>query len=136
MVATGLVRAGATVMIASRKGEDCVRVAGELNAQGGAGRSEGFAGDVSSEADAEEVPLGREQHLRAELTLSIDANDPRARIATDETRHPRQCLHENLGHRLSAQVALGQDEDRPSGRYGRGLLAGTVAQVPVLRDGR
>ncbi|TGQ20551.1 SDR family NAD(P)-dependent oxidoreductase, partial [Mesorhizobium sp. M00.F.Ca.ET.216.01.1.1] len=50
MVATGLVRAGATVMIASRKGEDCIRVAGELNALGGSGRAEGFAGDVSSEA--------------------------------------------------------------------------------------
>ncbi|RUU13193.1 SDR family oxidoreductase [Mesorhizobium sp. USDA-HM6] len=49
MVATALVRAGATVMIASRKGEDCVRVASELNAQGGDGRAEGFAGDVSSE---------------------------------------------------------------------------------------
>ncbi|TIS10031.1 MAG: SDR family NAD(P)-dependent oxidoreductase, partial [Mesorhizobium sp.] len=35
MVATGLVQAGATVMIASRKGEDCVRVADEMNAQGG-----------------------------------------------------------------------------------------------------
>ncbi|TIL35313.1 MAG: SDR family oxidoreductase [Mesorhizobium sp.] len=50
MAATALVRAGATVMIASRKGEDCVRVAGELNALGGTGRAEGFAGDVSSEA--------------------------------------------------------------------------------------
>ncbi|TIM59806.1 MAG: SDR family NAD(P)-dependent oxidoreductase, partial [Mesorhizobium sp.] len=50
MVATGLVQAGATVMIASRKGEDCVRVADEINAQGGSGRTEGFAGDVSSEA--------------------------------------------------------------------------------------
>src|SRR5689334_8152765 len=50
MVATALVRAGATVMIASRKGEDCVRVASELNALGSSGRAEGFAGDVSSEA--------------------------------------------------------------------------------------
>lgn len=49
MAATALVRAGATVMIASRKGEDCIRVAGELNGLGGSGRAEGFAGDVSSE---------------------------------------------------------------------------------------
>ncbi|MES0035581.1 SDR family oxidoreductase [Mesorhizobium sp. M0046] len=50
MAATALVRAGAVVMIASRKGEDCVRVAGELNSFGASGRAEGFAGDVSSEA--------------------------------------------------------------------------------------
>lgn len=50
MVATALVEAGASVTIASRKGEDCVRVAGELNALGAAGRAEGFGGDLSSEA--------------------------------------------------------------------------------------
>ena len=59
MVATGLVMGGANVMIASRKGADCERVADELNALGGPGRAEGFAGDVGSEAGvaalAEEV---------------------------------------------------------------------------------
>jgi NAD(P)-dependent dehydrogenase (short-subunit alcohol dehydrogenase family) len=49
MIATGLVKAGATVLISSRKGADCERVATELNALG-AGKAEGFAGDVSSEA--------------------------------------------------------------------------------------
>ncbi len=49
MAATGLVMGGATVLIASRKGADCARVAGELNALGGSGRAEGFAGDVGSE---------------------------------------------------------------------------------------
>lgn len=50
MAATALVKAGADVMIASRKGADCERVAGELNALGGPGKATGFAGDVSSEA--------------------------------------------------------------------------------------
>lgn len=50
MAAAALVQGGATVMIASRKGEDCVRVANELNALGASGQAEGFAGDVSSEA--------------------------------------------------------------------------------------
>ena len=54
MVATPLVRAGADVMIASRKGPECERVAAELNAlaqaEGSGGRATGFAGDVSSEA--------------------------------------------------------------------------------------
>lgn len=49
MAATALVRAGADVLIASRKGEDCQRVAEELSAMGG-GKATGFAGDVSSEA--------------------------------------------------------------------------------------
>src|SRR5690606_14582149 len=49
MAASALVMAGATVMIASRKGEDCARSAEEINALGGSGKAEGFAGDVSSE---------------------------------------------------------------------------------------
>jgi NAD(P)-dependent dehydrogenase (short-subunit alcohol dehydrogenase family) len=49
MVATALVEAGATVMIASRKGEDCERVAEELNALNAPGRAEGMTGDVSTE---------------------------------------------------------------------------------------
>jgi len=49
MIATALVKAGANVLIASRKGADCERVAAELNALG-AGKAVGFAADVSSEA--------------------------------------------------------------------------------------
>lgn len=50
MAATALAQAGASVMIASRKGEDCARVAGELNALDAAGSAEGFGGDVATEA--------------------------------------------------------------------------------------
>ena len=53
MAATGLVMGGARVLIASRKGEDCARVAAELNASGGPGSAEGFAGDVSTEGGVE-----------------------------------------------------------------------------------
>ena len=49
MIATGLVQGGARVLIASRKGEDCVAVAEEINALGGEGTAEGFAGDVGTE---------------------------------------------------------------------------------------
>jgi NAD(P)-dependent dehydrogenase (short-subunit alcohol dehydrogenase family) len=48
MIATALVHAGARVMIASRKGLDCVQVADEINALGAPGRAEGFAGDVGT----------------------------------------------------------------------------------------
>lgn len=49
MAATALVQAGAHVLIASRKGADCERVAGELNALGATGSAVGFGGDVSTE---------------------------------------------------------------------------------------
>ena len=49
MAATALVQAGARVLIASRKGEDCARAAADMNGLGGPGQAEGFAGDVSSE---------------------------------------------------------------------------------------
>ncbi len=49
MVATALVEAGARVLIASRKGEACEKVAGELNALEANGTAEGFAADLSTE---------------------------------------------------------------------------------------
>lgn len=49
MATTGLVHSGARVMIASRKGEDCRKVAEELNALDAPGSAEGFAGDVGTE---------------------------------------------------------------------------------------
>jgi NAD(P)-dependent dehydrogenase (short-subunit alcohol dehydrogenase family) len=49
MAAEALVRAGATVLLASRKGEACETVAEELNALGASGKAIGFAGDVGSE---------------------------------------------------------------------------------------
>lgn len=50
MAATALVSAGATVLMASRKGDACEAVAAELNAMGAPGKAIGFAGDVGTEA--------------------------------------------------------------------------------------
>jgi NAD(P)-dependent dehydrogenase (short-subunit alcohol dehydrogenase family) len=49
MAATALVMGGARVFLASRKGDACAAVAEEINAMGGPGKAEGFAGDVGSE---------------------------------------------------------------------------------------
>ncbi len=49
MAAEALMRAGARVLIASRKGEACVAAAAELNAIDAPGTVEGFAGDVGTE---------------------------------------------------------------------------------------
>lgn len=48
MAAEALVRAGARVLIASRKGDACAEVAAELNALDAPGSAEGFAGDIGS----------------------------------------------------------------------------------------
>lgn len=48
MAAEALVRAGARVLIASRKADACEAVAAELNALDAPGRAEGFGGDVAT----------------------------------------------------------------------------------------
>jgi NAD(P)-dependent dehydrogenase (short-subunit alcohol dehydrogenase family) len=48
MAASALAAAGANVMIASRKGADCEKVAGQIAASGAAGAITGFAGDVGT----------------------------------------------------------------------------------------
>ena len=48
MIAEGMAHGGARVLIASRKGADCERVAEEINAEGPRGSVEGWGGDVSS----------------------------------------------------------------------------------------
>ena len=48
MAAEALVRAGARVLIASRKAEACEAVAAELNAMDAPGHAEGFGGDVAT----------------------------------------------------------------------------------------
>jgi NAD(P)-dependent dehydrogenase (short-subunit alcohol dehydrogenase family) len=49
MASIGLMRAGASVLIASRKGDMCIAAAAELNALGLPGSATGFGGDVSTE---------------------------------------------------------------------------------------
>lgn len=48
MAAEAMVRAGARVLIASRKGDACVAVAEELNAMDAPGSAEGFAADIGT----------------------------------------------------------------------------------------
>ncbi len=49
MTASALKQAGADVLIASRKAEDCEKAAEEMNELAGKGKVQGFGGDVSSE---------------------------------------------------------------------------------------
>lgn len=66
MAATGLVAAGARVLIASRKGDACAAVSAEINAMGFRGSAEGFSGDVGTEtgiADLVAAVRARTDHL-------------------------------------------------------------------------
>jgi NAD(P)-dependent dehydrogenase (short-subunit alcohol dehydrogenase family) len=69
MIATALVRAGANVMIASRKGADCEAVAAELNKlakkEKSGGKAEGFAGNVATEQGV--ADLAAEVRARGDL---------------------------------------------------------------------
>ena len=73
MCAEALVQAGARVLIASRKGEACERVATELNALGAPGSCEGFAGDVGTEEGV--LALAAEVKRRAGGRLDILVNN-------------------------------------------------------------
>ncbi|WP_305984984.1 SDR family oxidoreductase [Roseibium sp. MMSF_3544] len=55
MAAEGLVAAGATVFIASRKEDACRAAADELDDAGYSGRAEGFGGDVATEEGIEKL---------------------------------------------------------------------------------
>jgi NAD(P)-dependent dehydrogenase (short-subunit alcohol dehydrogenase family) len=55
MASIGLMRAGARVLIASRKGDLCVAAAAELNALGLPGSAVGFGGDVGTEEGVMEL---------------------------------------------------------------------------------
>ncbi|MBK0328467.1 SDR family oxidoreductase [Rhodobacteraceae bacterium F11138] len=55
MAAEALMRAGARVLIASRKGDACAAVAEQLNAMDAPGTVEGFAGDVGTQAGVDDL---------------------------------------------------------------------------------
>lgn len=72
MAAEGLVRAGARVLIASRKGEACEAVAAELNALDAPGQAIGFAGDVGTEGGVDALVSQVKSHTE---TLDILMNN-------------------------------------------------------------
>ncbi|MFK7876288.1 MAG: SDR family NAD(P)-dependent oxidoreductase [Paracoccaceae bacterium] len=62
MAAESLVRAGAIVLMASRKGDACKAVAAELNALGASGTAIGFAGDVSTQEGVDALVAAVKTH--------------------------------------------------------------------------
>lgn len=88
MMAEALVRAGARVMICSRKAEHCEAVAAELNALGAAGTAEGFGADLSSE---EGVNAASAVVFERTDKLHILANNAGATWGSDYENFPRSA---------------------------------------------
>ncbi len=72
MAAEALVRAGATVLMASRKPGACEAVAAELNALGASGKAIGFVGDVGSSDSIDALVAEVKNHTQ---TLDILMNN-------------------------------------------------------------
>ena len=72
MAATGLMMAGAHVLIASRKEDACFAVAEQLNSMDAPGSAEGFAGDVGTEDGIEALAKGTTERTN---TLHILMNN-------------------------------------------------------------
>ena len=94
MCSEALVRAGARVMIASRKGSTCEAVAAELNALGAEGQAEGFAGDVGTEAGV------------AALAAEVKSRTPRLDILVPQ--FAEQLFVDVGSHDLAASLGEGQ----------------------------
>ena len=107
MIATALAHGGARVLIASRKGEDCARVADEINAEGPAGKVEGFAGDVGS---AEGVQALVEEVTARTDTLNILFNNAGVTWGAPLGKHPRhsfdKVMNVNVGGLFDLTQAL------------------------------
>lgn len=106
MVATGLVRAGARVLIASRKGADCARVADEINALGGAGTAEGFAGDVSTEEGL--AALVAEVRQRTDM-LNILVNNAGVSWGAEFEEFPHSAWQKVMNVNVAALFTLTRD---------------------------
>ena len=71
MIAEAFVRAGARVLIASRKGSACEQAAAELNSLGATGYAEGFSGDIATaEGVAALVEIVRARTTRLDVLVN------------------------------------------------------------------
>lgn len=133
MVATGLVRGGARVLIASRKGADCARAADEINALGGAGTAEGFAGDVSTEEGLAALVASVKERT---ATLDILVNNAGVSWGADFEEFPFSAWQKVMNVNVAALFTLTRDltpmlaasgsVDDPSRVINLGSVMGTV----------
>lgn len=105
MAAEALVRAGARVLIASRKGAACEAVAAELNALDATGSAEGFAGDVGTEEGID--ALVAEVKARTQ-TLDILMNNSGATWGAPLGQFPHRAWAKVMGVNVAGLFDLTQ----------------------------
>ena len=106
MIATALVHGGADVMICSRKGEACEKVAEELNALDAPGSARGFGADVSSQESCEalvEAVRGRTDKLH------ILVNNAGVTWGEPYESHPRKAWDRIMPVNVTALFELTRD---------------------------
>jgi NAD(P)-dependent dehydrogenase (short-subunit alcohol dehydrogenase family) len=106
MMAEAMVRSGATVMIASRKGEACEAVAEQLNTLGASGSAEGFAGDLSSQEGL--ANLVEEVKSRTDK-LHILANNAGATWGEEFEKFPRMAWDKIMNVNVTSIFELTRD---------------------------
>jgi NAD(P)-dependent dehydrogenase (short-subunit alcohol dehydrogenase family) len=121
MAAEALVRAGARVLIASRKGDACAAVADELNALDAPGQAEGFAGDVGSEAGID--ALVQEVQSRTD-TLHILMNNSGVTWGAPMGQFPYEAWDKVMGVNVAGVFHLTQ-------KFLPMLIASTSAEDPA-----
>ena len=106
MIATALVQGGARVLICSRKGEACEKVAAELNAMDAPGSAEGFGADVSSEEGCRLLV----EDLRARTgELHILVNNAGVTWGEPYESHPRKAWDRIMPINVVAPFELTRD---------------------------
>ena len=106
MMAEALVRAGARVMICSRKAEHCAAVADELNKLGGLGSADSFGADLGSEIGVKAV--AREVKARTNV-LHILANNAGATWGADYETFPRAAWDKVMNLNVTSIFELTRD---------------------------
>ena len=131
MAATALVRAGARVLLASRKGEACEAVASELN-EFGPGRAEGFAGDVGTEDGVRDLASAVADRAERLDILVNNAGVSWGAPLGEFPRHAWQRVMEvnvaglfDLTQALLPQLEAAASDERPSSVVNLGSVMGT-----------
>ena len=106
MMAEALVRAGARVLICSRKADACEAVAEELNALGASGSAEGFGADLSSE---EGVKAAATEVRSRTDRLDILANNAGATWGASYEEFPRSAWDKIMTLNVTAMFELTRD---------------------------
>lgn len=105
MIASALVEAGATVIIASRKEDECIKAADLMNAESYSGKAIGLHGDVSTENGVNELTKKIGKHFE---TLDILINNAGTTWGTPYGEFPHSAWSKILDVNVTGLFMLTQ----------------------------